>query len=56
MKVVCKIDGAICPKNLNICCCTCKHKDDCYEACLTAICGKSFMDCDNSEAVIADGC
>lgn len=33
MKVLCKVEGAICPKDLNICCATCEEKDTCKLCC-----------------------
>ena len=47
MKVICKIVGAECPKNLNICCCTCEDHNQCKQACDNT----SHEDCDYSEAV-----
>ena len=36
MKVICKIVGASCPENLNICCGVCEHKNECKLCCDTA--------------------
>lgn len=33
MKVVCKIEGAECPKNLGICCATCESRETCPVCC-----------------------
>lgn len=47
MKTICKIVGAECPKNLNICCCTCEDHDECKTACDTT----AYEDCDYSETI-----
>ena len=33
MKVICKVEGAECPRNLKICCGTCEHANTCNQCC-----------------------
>lgn len=33
MKTLCKVEGAICPKDLDICCATCEECDTCKDCC-----------------------
>lgn len=33
MNIICLIDGAQCPKNLQVCCGICDHNDDCLDRC-----------------------
>lgn len=50
MKVICKIEGAECPKGLNICCGTCEDKETCNNCCEEALMGKHST-CTEAETV-----
>lgn len=49
MKVICKVEGAECPLDLNICCGVCEHIDTCNVACDTA--KVNHEDCDEAEVI-----
>ena len=50
MKIICKIEGAECPKGLNICCGTCEHMNQCDNACETALAGHDLL-CELAETI-----
>lgn len=49
MKVICKVEGADCPKELTICCGTCEDRDTCKQCCDTAKMG--WKDCCEAEVI-----
>lgn len=53
MKTICKIEGAECPKGLNICCGTCKDSSTCKQCCETAKCGDDIT-CPDAEVVTGE--
>lgn len=50
MKVICKIENADCPKNLNICCGTCEHSNTCVQCCELVRKGEDIL-CPDAEIV-----
>lgn len=49
MKVICKVEGAECPRGLNICCGTCEDKDTCEQCCDSAVLG--YEKCVEAEVI-----
>ena len=50
MKVICKVEGAECPKNLNICCDKCEDKDTCIQCCYSVQDGAG-IGCPDAETI-----
>lgn len=48
MKVICKVEGAKCPKGLNICCGTCEEHETCKQCCEYH---DEYSLCENAEAI-----
>ena len=53
MKILCKVEGAECPHDLNICCGTCGFKDNCGNAC-DAKCVTDPQTCPDAEVITGE--
>ena len=53
MKILCKVEGADCPHDLNICCGTCGFKDSCGNAC-DAQCVTDPQTCPDAEVITGE--
>ena len=51
MKVICKVEGAECPKGMNICCGTCEERETCKQCCDSAFAGNDIMKCPDAETI-----
>ncbi len=49
MKILCKVENAECPHELNICCGVCNFKDNCGNAC--PVCGVHPEKCEEAEVI-----
>lgn len=54
MKILCKVEGAECPHDLNICCGTCGFKDNCGNACECTNCMKDPQNCPDAEVITGE--
>ena len=52
MKVICKVEGAECPKELTICCGICEHMNTCKQCCESAKMG--WKHCCEAEVVTGE--